>query len=286
MKKLTLLLSIMLLTLTAFAQKKEIVEPKKNTLYFEFYQPIQTPSMREFYNDEWLLTPSNKYKRHYFSNSFGICFEHEFKNNIIVRPRLGLTIRKVKESNIANLDTNNSGSIGFPPTARLFEEKYNYNQNHINIFLGIAKRVNLFNRLKLDIGADFATILYLNGKTDYYSVWTTYAKNTENVLGEEEYWWANKVGKAYCIGVGPYIKPTYYFRNNIAISFEIQMYFTNTFSKDKSTFDDHYKQWLDESMNGGIPYSREYKTKNETEYNYSQWSWTRFSPLVRIGYSF
>jgi hypothetical protein len=286
MRNRSLLIFIIFTAVNVFAQKRENSEIKKNTLYFEFYQPIQTPSMREFYNDEWLLTPSNKYSRHYFSNSIGLCFEREFKNNIILRPRLGITIRKVKETNATDLDTNNSGSIGFPPTSRLYEEKYTYNQNHINIFLGVAKRFTLINRLKLDIGVDLTTIIYLSGKTDYYSVRTTYLKNTENIVGEEEYWWTNKVGKAYCIGIGPYIKPTYYFSKNIAVSLEVQMFFTNTFSKDKSTFDDRYKYWVDESINNGLAYSSETKSKSETKYDFSQWSWSRLSPLIRIGYNF
>lgn len=269
----------LLLVDNMFAQKNNGNEGKKNTIYLEFYQPIQTPSLREFYNDEWLLTPSNKYKRHYFSNSFGICYERVFKNNIVLRPRLGMTFRSVKEENFTDKFYNGSEDV-------TFEEKYDYNQKHINLFLGLAKRLTIINKLNLDLGIDLSSVFYLNGNTTYYGAYTYYWTNTPDIKGRDERWWTNKVGKAYCFGVGPYLKPEYNFPNNISISIELQMYFMYSLSKDESLFTSRNKVWLVPEANGGEDYLYDVSGDSKTKYNFSQWSWSRLSPLIRIGYKF
>lgn len=277
---------IVFLANNLFSQEKENNTIKKNTLYFEFYQPIQTPAIKVSYNGERLLIPSDKYSRSRFSKSLGLCFDRELKYHIILRPRLGLTIIKVKETNLSNLETFNSGSPSIPNTSRQLEQKKTYNQKHLNFFFGIAKRFKLINRLKIDIGGDLVTIIYLNSKLYHYTAFTTFLQNTETIVSKDENWVNIKYGKLYCFGIGPYLKPTYYFSNNLAISLEAQIYFNNTFSKDVTTFEEHGKNWNNGITNGGYPYLFENKTKHESRYNFSQWGLSRLSPLIRVGYNF
>lgn len=276
MKKITLLIIIVFLSDTLYCQ---VSEYKKNSIYLEFYQPIQTPSLREFYNDEWMLIPSNKYLRHYFSNSVGLCYEKVLKNNIVIRPRFGMTFRNLKEENSTDKFFNSSEDV-------IYNEKYDYNQKHINLFLGLAKRLQIVNHFNLDLGLDISSVFYLNGNTEYYGGYTYYWTGTSEVKGADEYWWTNKVGKASCYGIGPYIKPEYYFSNNLSISVEIQMFFMYSVSKDESTTTSQHRTWWDPNANGGIPYLLEESSEGKTEYDFGQWSWSRLSPLIRIGYKF
>lgn len=278
MKKLILLFLIGFITDFSFAQEEGNFN-KNNSIYVEFYQPIQTPSLREFYNDEWILTPANKFTRHYFSNSVGVCYERVFKNNIIFRPRFGMTFRKLTERNFTNKYNTGNQDI-------TIEEKYDYNQKHINLFLGLAKRLPLIKHFNLDLGVDLTSVFYLNGNTTYYSGITYYWPNTNDIFGGDETWWTNKVGKAYCVGVGPYIKPEYVFSNNLSISAEVQMYFMYSGSHDKSTTTNRNRVWLDPSANGGLSYLLDNSSNGETKYDFGQWSWSRLSPLIRIGYKF
>lgn len=276
MKIVTLIFLTIFIVSDYFAQ---VPESKKNSIYLEYYQPIQTPSLREFYNDEWILTPSNKYTRHYFSNSIGISYERLLKDNIVIRPRFGMTFRKLKEENITDKFFNGAEDV-------TYKENYDYNQKHINLFVGIAKRLRIANHFNLDLGLDLASVLYLNGNTTYYGGYTYYWTGTSDIKGGDEYWWTNKVGTASCYGIGPYIKPEYSFSNNLTISVEIQMYFMYSMSKDVSTTTSQHRTWLDPNANGGIPYLLEESSEGKTEYDFSQWSWSRLSPLIRIGYKF
>ena len=278
MKTKIIFLSVILLVDQLSAQKNNDNENKKNAIYLEFYQPIQTPSLREFYNDEWILTPSNKYTRHYFSNSVGIAYERVFKNNIIFRPRFGMTFRKLSEKNFT--EKYNTGNQDITIT-----EQYNYNQKHINLFLGFGKRLSIVKHLNLDLGIDLSSVLYLHGNTEYYSIIDYYLPYTWDHVGEQEDWWTNKVGKAYCFGVGPYIKPEYVFSNNISISLELQMYFMYSVSKDKSIITSRQRVHWDETS--PIGYSlMDNSSTGKTEYDFGQWSWSRLSPLIRMGYKF
>lgn len=261
------------------AQKNNGNENKKNTIYLEFYQPIQTPSLREFYNDDWMLTPSNQYKRHYFSNSFGISYERVLKNDIILRPRFGMTIRTLKEENHTDKFFNGAEDV-------TYIEKYDYKQKHINAFLGIAKKMQIVKHFNIDLGVDLAYIQYLNGNTNFYSAYTYYWTDTPDIKGGDEYWWTNKVGKAYCFGIGPIFKPEYVFTNNLSVSLEAQMYFMCSTSKDKSTITSRQRTWFDPAANGGLDYLRDVSGNSETKYDFMQWSWSRLSPLIRIGYKF
>jgi hypothetical protein len=246
---------------------------KVNSIYLEYYQPIQTPAMREFYNDEWILTPGIEYKRHYFSNAFGLCYEIAMKNNIILRPRIGMTIRSLDETNLTKIWNGQD-------TAQ-FDEVYKYRQNQINCFVGVGKRLPIFKNFNIDCGLDIAFIYYGHGNTNYYSKWSTIDTNGILQLDTEETWWTNKVGTAYAIGVGPYIKPEYQLAKNFIISLEVQFYYLWSFSKDKSVIETRHRFNYNQ-----VGYYEETNSKAYTNYDFSQWSWSRLSPLIRIGYRF
>jgi hypothetical protein len=119
-----------LLLISLGVNSQELKKPetkKKNTISIEFYQPIQN-SIREFYNDDWVLntypTEKNNYSRSSFSNAFGISYER-IKDNTVFRVRLGITIRDIKEhQDFETLNTTDNYSTDL-------NQSFKYNQNHI-----------------------------------------------------------------------------------------------------------------------------------------------------------
>lgn len=270
---LTLLLTFFSFT-AAFSQKNsEKPSTKKNTISIEFYQPIQN-SLREFYNDEWILNPSNDYSRNAFSNAFGISYER-IKNDVVFRARLGITIRDVKEHTYysdMNLDFGIKSTIN---------QDYTYSQNHINAFVGIAKRIHIANRFDIDFGIDLAAIKYLegNGHLNYKLIQKNISDNSfsySQMITVDD-----KIGTIQSVGLGPIFKPQYKIFENMVVSMELQIFFMNTFSNDKST----RKEISDIAFPEGNFYENT-ELNNEINYDVNQWSWTKVSPLIRIGYEF
>ncbi|MFN3753622.1 hypothetical protein [Flavobacterium sp.] len=274
----TLYFFIVLISYTASAQ--ETIKPKakkKNTISIEFYQPIQN-SLREFYNDDWLLSPylteKNNYSRNAFSNAFGISYER-IKHDVVFRTRLGLTIRDIKEHldfEAFNIDENIKTTVN---------NNYTYTQNHINVFVGIAKRIHLANNFDFDFGIDLASVYYLEGKGDYN--YNLYQESTldNSPLYEQNITVNDRIGNISSFGLGPVFKPQYNFSENWVVSAEFQVYFMKTFSNNKST----RLEISDVSVpNQNI--NEHVEVYGDVKYDVKQWNWTKISPLLRIGYQF
>jgi len=269
-----------LLLISLGVNSQELKKPetkKKNTISIEFYQPIQN-SIREFYNDDWVLntypTEKNNYSRSSFSNAFGISYER-IKDNTVFRVRLGITIRDIKEhQDFETLNTTDNYSTDL-------NQSFKYNQNHINIFVGVAKRIHLANNFDFDFGIDLASINYLEGKGDYsYSVYQeTISDNMP--LYEQTITVSDRIGKIYSFGIGPVFKPQYNITKNLVVSAELQVYFMKTFTNDKST-----RLEISDELIQPNNITQHVELYGDIKYDVNQWNWTKVSPLIRIGYQF
>lgn len=276
MKKKFLLLSV-LITCKALSQDlvKSKVE-KKNTISFEFYQPIQN-NIREFYNDDWLLSYSNGVKNNFsrkaFTNAFGICYER-INNEVVFRTRFGLSIRDIKEHQSSEQIITEQNIKNF------YNQDYRFTQNHLNLFFGIAKRASILNNFYVDFGIDIASVFYLKGRGNYE--FYTYNKNTldDSIVEQQLINVKDKIGNIYSFGIGPVFKPQYEILNNLIVSAEIQVFFMKTFTNETSRrVEISDREYLGVNI-------EHIEIIQDIKYDINQWNWTKVSPLIRIGYQF
>lgn len=253
----------------------------QNSLSLEFYQPIQSSGMKEYFNEDWVLTPHNNYNRKYFSGSLGISYSHERKNNVIFRGRFGVTIRSLKETDIYR-DTD-------WPDSNDIITNYKYLQNQYNFFLGVGKKIELGKNFYFTIGVEGTYIYYGKGKGTIDQVWDIY--DTRFNILKHKITTKNQIntGTAYSIGLGPILKPEYNFHKRLALSIEFQVFFVynkiTTATENKTTQNEWYIDLdTDGSIYGTHEQRKDYYSKSN--YNITQFNWTKFSPLLRISYIF
>jgi hypothetical protein len=247
---------------------------KNNSISIEFYKPIQTP-MREFFNEDWILgylsNRTTNFSRRQSSFAVGLCYERITKKNVVIRPRIGVSFRKIHEKSTSKILDNN-----FEET---LTEDFVYDQKHLNIFLGIAKRIAIGKRVTVDLGLDLATIGYSEGKSSYNYLLNQYYNSTGDnnslVISVN-----SKIGKAYSYGIGPYLKPTIVIYKNITASVELQMFYLRTVINDNST----KSEIADRYTNGS--HVEHIELYDDIYYDIRQWNWSQISTLVRVGYQF
>lgn len=276
-KSITIILLFILSGSTVVCQNaSEKPTAKKNAISVEFYQPIQN-SMREFYNDDWIVstypTEKNNYSRNSFSNAFGISYERLKKNNVF-RVRLGVTIRDIKEhEDFVNFNERDDFSTNV-------SQDFTYKQNHINFFVGVAKRIHIATNFDLDLGIDLASVYYLRAKSLYdYNIYQQTISD-DRFLHQQIITAEDRIGNMYGLGLGPVFKPQYAITKNLIVAAELQVYFMTTFTNDTST----HKEISD---NRDPLYGLEHlEFTGDVHYDVNQWNWTKISPLIRIGYQF
>jgi hypothetical protein len=273
MNKIKMLLLFLFCNLINGQSKNIEQKIKRNSISIEFYKPIEN-SLPEFYDFNYgfgySLDGVNNYSKSKFSNAFGISYERICKNNIIFRPRIGLSIIENNENQVSE------ELVGNP--AKYYSE-YTYKQNHLNIFIGIAKRIDLTKKITLDLGLDLASIYYSKGKGNYNSTKSI----TDLITGSIEKQDINRIsemGEVYSFGIGPYIKPEVVLFENFTLSLEIQMYFLKTMSNSKSYKIEISDQFINEMNFEHI----ELEAIVYNDYNFCEW--TKISPLLRLGYKF
>jgi hypothetical protein len=274
MNKINLFLAIFSCNFIS-AQNKNIEQNfKRNVISIEFYGPIEN-SLPEFYNFNYGFGNStnlgiNNYSKNKLSNSFGISYERICDNNIIFRPRIGLSITNTNENQL-NED--------FEPNPTEYSKEYTYKQTNLNYFIGIAKRINLAKKITLDLGLDLASIYYSKGSGNYKSVQTQKYLNTGDVF-KQEINVTSEMGKVYSFGIGPYLKPEIILFTNFTLSFEMQVYFLKTISDEQSS----QLEISDKYLNGVNFEHIELNTIVNNDLKF--WEWTKVSPLLRFGYKF
>lgn len=273
MKKIYILLFLLFCNLINSQNQNINQNIKKNSIAIEFYKPIEN-SLPEFYNYNYGFGNSingiNNYSKNKLSNSFGISYERLCDNNIIFRPRIGLSIIKDNESQLSEELTEN-------PTK--YSKEYIYKQNNLNIFIGIAKRIDLTKKITIDLGLDLASIYYSKGSGNYKSIQTQKDLNTGDIY-KQEINVISEMGKVYSFGIGPYIKPEITLWTDFTLSFEMQVYFLKTISNDQSR-----QLEISDQYTNDINFEHS-ELETLVNNNFKFWEWTKISPLIRIGYKF
>ncbi len=257
----------------SFAQTENPERQRKNTIFLEAYKPVFTNSVKYYDKTRIVFFGGDSETRDYNTYSVGMGFEREFKNDIVIRSRFGLTV--IDLINYAKLELNID-----PDETLINESGFVYEQNYINLFLGLSKRVHLNHEFNIDFGLDLAVISYLDGTDEHYS---SSSYRGSDYRSKSQTWSNTNYGKAMSFGIGPIIKPEYRSKMGLNISFEIQYYFMKTISNDK-----RIQNYRGESIFSqmGMEEVSSSESMEEIDINYSEWSWSEFSPLIRLGYSF
>jgi len=252
---------------------------RRNSIGIEVYSPVLTESMRYFeYTDDWRFSGYPLYAERSFSNfALGISYERALKNNFFIRPRIGISRRKIIETTLAE---NNTGA-----QLDSLYHKYNYEQNHINLFFGVGNRFQLTSNFTLSFGLDVAFIKYLpsSGKTMSGSTKTWINETPSRLYETLEVKETIEYGDAMNIGIGPIIRPEFTTKGGVSFSAEAQFFFMHTMADSENKLNRRAER---------ITYHEAGEAKNvnkdeyTTSYDFSQWSWSILSPLVRVGYQF
>lgn len=273
MSKLNLIVVILICNFISAQNKSNEQNFKRNSISIEFYKPIEN-SLSEFYNFNYGFGNSingiNNYSKNKLSNSFGISYERICINNIIFRPRIGLSRTKTNENQFSEELVDNP---------KKYTKEYIYKQNNLNIFVGIAKRIDLTKKIKLDLGLDLASIYYSKGSGNYKSIQTQKDINNGDTY-KQEINIISEMGKVYSFGIGPYIKPEVSIFTDFTLSFEMQVYFLRTISSDQS-----FQLEISDQYTNDINFDHN-ELKTLINNNFKFWEWTKISPLLRLGYKF
>jgi hypothetical protein len=286
-----------LLIHSAIAEADSTRVKTRNTIGLEFYRPLETAddannSLNDLFNFYSANYPNKQVvdaERKKTSFSFGLSYEREFKNQIILRARGGYSIINQTETESASFDTVlfNLG-IPFLPTvtsSNKWENGFTHNQNKINLFIGFGKRLYMSRKFSFDAGIETGLIRALEGITEYRTFESTSlssipTSSTENITTITD-------APVNTFGMGPFFKPTYYPIPRLAISLEAQMFFLGTFSERSTTVEDKSEIFSAGNIFGGGS-----GTTNNTSTSYTlkqtgaQWNWSLISPLLRIGFRF
>jgi hypothetical protein len=253
-------------------------------IFIEGYQPITTNGLDEIYNDDWGLAPSSytsgNYSRNYFSNAFGIGVNHLFKNELVGQFRAGITVRKAEESR-TDPERYYNGTHDL-----IFEDQYNYRQNHLNLFGGIAKRFSTVHRVYIVIGAELTYLHYFQGSSEYNSRSQYLDVNESQVWGGEEYRWKKDHANANLLGIGPLIRLEIEFSRNFSFGFQPQVFYSYVWSQGSSVIESYNSLSKDAEHNAGVDYFWEGTYTNTTKFNFRQSAWTNISPLIFIAWKF
>ena len=277
-KIFTLILLSILSASTVFCQNaSKKPKTKKNAISIELYQPIDI-LVKPFYDFESLFgndyTIKNYNSRNSFSSAIGISYER-IQNDVVFRPRLGISIINSKNHN-DNIAYNNAEDF-----KSIINQNDHYTQNHINLFIGIAKRIHLNDRFSIDCGLDLASVYYLKGRGDYdFDI--RQVKISDNSLISTQVINVNdRIGPMTSFGIGPIIKPQYTIFKDFVVSMELQVYFMRTLSNGTAS-----REEISDTNVFAENYNEHVQLYGEINYHINQWNWTKVSPLISIGYQF
>jgi hypothetical protein len=263
--------AVVLFTNALFSQERH------NTLRLEFYQQVRLPSMSVFNNDDWSIPAivegpyHTDYTRSYFCGAFGFAYEKVLKNGLIVRPRIGMTFRKMEETWYADSHTqHDDGTDDY-----ISYYSFNYQQQHLNSFLGLAKRFPLFSRFSVDLGVDLTWVHYFKAMSIAYgrTEWAPLGTNT----GEStEYY---ETAPVNLFGLGPQLAVNYTIGDHFMLSAGAGSFFTYMEVNGDNTFRTvvHHDDGLNQS---------DIDISKKRHYKVDQFGWTVISPMISVGYRF
>lgn len=258
MKKTITILMTTFCCLMGFSQSD-----KKNEIGMDCFSPIMTPSMRQYFNDDWILTPSTNYTRKYYSIGFSASYSRLIKG-IKLGYKFGVVKRKVEESN--KYDYNSVSNY-------FVDETFSYTQTHYvnSIFV---TREETIKKLTLRLTFEIPFIYYGTGKNDYYNR-TNSDYPTDFVITEKQ-----EIASGYSTGLGASLGLGYELFKNTNLGIDLSGYILySKFSKPSSG---HRTETDILGNTGATNLDATYEVKN----NYSQWGYSRLVPRIFIAVKF
>ncbi len=236
---------------------------KKNEIGVDCFSPIMTSSMKQYFNDDWILSPSSNYSRKYYSIGFSASYSRQLKG-IKLGYKFGIVKRKVEESN--NYDYY-SGAHYF------VDETYNYTQTHYlnSIFV---TREETIKKLALRLTFEIPFIYYGIGKSDYYNR-TNSDYPTDYVTTQKQ-----ETAAGYSTGFGATIGLGFELFKNTNLGIDLSEYIL--YSKFSKPSKGHSTETDILGNTGATNFDITYEVKN----NYSQWGYSRLVPRIFIAVKF
>jgi hypothetical protein len=259
-RHICLLLSTILTSINCLSQNHH-----KNEVMIDCFSPIMTASMKGYFNDEWILTPSDNYSRKYTSIGFGINYSRKIKE-MKIGYRFGFVIRTVEETN---------NYTYFSPNQYFVDEKFTYKQNHFFNSVFIQKEENI-KKLSIQLAVELPFIFYGAGKNNYYN--RTYSELSSGEI-YSDYTVINnqKIGSGFATGLGINIGLAYNINNSMKFGVELDEYLLYT-SFTKPTNIDYSENLVDYSNSPPIEYP--FTSNNDIKNNYKQIGFSRLSPRL------
>lgn len=207
------LLSILCM-ITVFVAQAQI-----NSVSLDFFPPIVTPGMLQFYNTSNVLKQANSHSRDYTALGSSATMRYAYKS-LLLGYRIGMVYRTIKESNMGIIE-NEDDEGNVVETLKVYSS-YSYNQKHIVQTISCAKQ-QTFDNLIIGIQTEIPLILYGKGHAEH-SINNDYSTNTSTQI--------QTIGSGFASGIGVGIQLTYTVTQHIGIGlgfseYLLYMNFTN-----------------------------------------------------------
>lgn len=258
MKKTIIIFITTLSCLTGLSQSD-----KKNEIAVDCFSPIMTASMKQYFTDEWILTPSSNYRRKYYSIGVSASYSRQLKG-IRLGYKFGIVKRKVEESNDYDY---------FSGAHYFVNETFNYTQTHYvnSIFVS---REETIKKLILRLTLEIPFIYYGTGKNDYYNR-TNSDYPTDYVITDKQ-----EIAAGYSAGLGGSLGLGYELFKDTNLGLDLSEYLLySKFSKPSHV---HRTETDVLGNTGASNFDVTYEVKN----SYSQWGYSRLVPRIFIAVKF
>lgn len=240
-----------------------IVVSQQNEISVGVFSPIMTNSMKQYFTDEWILTPSSNYSRKYTSLGYAVGYQRKMKE-FSLGITFGLVTRSVNEKNEYDY---------FSGAHYFVNETFEYKQMHYLSAISITKSEE-FKKLTIGLKLEIPFVLYGKGRNNYYNR-TNSEYPTDYILTQTQ-----KISSGFATGLGLGIGIYYKLIDNLKFGLDISEYLLYTSFTKPSSIHSTSQDILGNT--GAIDYDIQSEVKNK----YSQIGFSRIVPQFRICYEF
>lgn len=256
---------------------------KKHYVGLNFLQPVMVSSMKQFHNDDWILTQGTNYHRDYLSVGLGLEYNYILPDNYFISFRPSVSIRRVDEANKEDFYCNICGELDSIHTT----EKFNYKQEHFNAFLGFGY-IAIFKKLEIKTSIDLAYIYYSKGRNIYETSQLQIMNNPPDIINVDNNSKSDMlISNGISFGLGATISVQYNILKNLKIGFSISDYLLWTRFKNNTVTTYTEKTFYERTFYGE---PQDINTNTSVEYvtkeNFKQTSFSRVVPQLTIGWTF
>lgn len=220
-----------------------------------------TNSMKQYFTDEWILTPSSNYSRKYTSLGYSVGYQRKV-NEYSLGLTLGLVTRSVNEGNEYDYVSGSNYSV---------KETFEYRQKHYVSSINLTKTEE-FDKLNIGLKFEIPFVFYGKGTNNYYK--RVNSDNPSDYILEEK----QSISSGYSTGFGLGLIVNYLITDNFFVGIDISEYlmFVNF---TKPTFGNYSETYpLGDYSNVNSDY--------ESTNKYQQTGFSRVVPYFKLGYKF